>query len=139
MTTCWYPKHWALLSPRTVGHHVAAVISKLNTSTRVEAVAVARERGLLPAAFKHTGDGVFASFPLVTKAVDCSIAIQRRLREHRAEMPDSGLHDRIGVSAGEPFTERDDLFGAAVNLAARICGQGTAGQIVVSRAVRICR
>ena len=38
------------LSPRTVEHHVAAVISKLNTSTRVEAVAVAREQGLLPAA-----------------------------------------------------------------------------------------
>ncbi len=50
--------------------------------------------------------------------------------------PDSGLHVRIGVSAGEPVTERDDLFGAAVNLAARICAHANAGQIVVSRAVR---
>ena len=79
---------------------------------------------------------MFASFPLVSGAVDCSIAIQRRLREHRDDEPESCLHVRIGVSAGEPVTERDDLFGAAVNLAARICGHAAAGQIVVSRAVR---
>jgi len=37
------------LSPRTVEHHVAAVIAKLDASTREEAVAVATEQGLLAA------------------------------------------------------------------------------------------
>jgi DNA-binding CsgD family transcriptional regulator len=35
------------LSPRTVEHHVAAVISKLDVSTRDDAVTVAAEQGLL--------------------------------------------------------------------------------------------
>jgi len=37
------------LSPRTVEHHVAAVIAKLDVSTRAEAVTVATEQGLLAA------------------------------------------------------------------------------------------
>jgi len=37
------------LSPRTVENHVAAVISKLNASSRDSAVAVARDKGLLEA------------------------------------------------------------------------------------------
>ena len=35
-------------SPRTVEHHVEAVLAKLGASTRADAVAQARERGLLP-------------------------------------------------------------------------------------------
>ena len=85
---------------------------------------------------KHTGDGIFASFSLVTKAVECSVAIQRRLEEHRHSKPDDAFSVRIGISAGEPVTKSDDLFGAAVNLAARICGYATADQILVSSAVR---
>ena len=45
------------------------------------------------------------------------------------------LRVRIGMSAGEPVTERDDLFGAAVQLAARLCGRAEPGTILVSRAV----
>ena len=47
----------------------------------------------------------------------------------------------VGISAGEPVTgDNDDLFGAAVQLAARLCGAAEAGDIVVSVAVReLCR
>ena len=43
---------------------------------------------------------------------------------------------RIGVSAGEPVAEHDDLFGAAVQLAARACNHAAAGAILVSNTVR---
>jgi adenylate cyclase len=43
---------------------------------------------------------------------------------------------RIGVSAGEPVAEHNDLFGAAVQLAARACDHAAAGGILVSTAVR---
>jgi class 3 adenylate cyclase len=84
---------------------------------------------------KHTGDGIMASFASVTRAIDCAIGIQRALdsHSHDAEHP---IHVRIGVSAGEPVAERDDLFGAAVQLAARACDHAAAGGILVSTAVR---
>jgi class 3 adenylate cyclase len=48
---------------------------------------------------------------------------------------------RVGLNAGEPIAEddpdgRSDLFGTAVNLAARICGHAEAGQILASDVVR---
>ena len=43
---------------------------------------------------------------------------------------------RIGLAAGEPVTERDDLFGAAVQLAARLCQRAHPGTILVSNGVQ---
>ncbi|MEX0663553.1 MAG: nickel-binding protein [Acidimicrobiia bacterium] len=84
---------------------------------------------------KHTGDGIMAAFASSSAAIECAIAVQRNLANHNrdAEHP---LHVRIGLSAGEPVTERDDLFGAAVQLAARACDRAAAGSILVSTAVR---
>jgi len=42
-------------SPRTVEHHVEAILAKLATSTRDDAVAIAQERGLLGAAAEKMG------------------------------------------------------------------------------------
>jgi class 3 adenylate cyclase len=85
---------------------------------------------------KHTGDGIMASFTSVARAVECSIGIQRKVAEHIAEQPNEALKVRIGLAAGEPVTEGDDLFGAAVQLAARLCDQAGANGILVSAAVR---
>ena len=46
------------------------------------------------------------------------------------------LRVRIGLAAGEPVTERDDLFGAAVRLAARLCQRASPGTILVSNGVQ---
>ena len=43
---------------------------------------------------------------------------------------------RIGMAAGEPVAHNDDLFGAAVNLASRICDAADARQILVSDLVQ---
>lgn len=84
---------------------------------------------------KHTGDGIFASFSYVSRAVESGIDIQRRFGE---EGDRSSLAPQvcIGISAGEPVNRHEDLFGAAVNLAARICGHAAPGQLLVSSAVR---
>ena len=43
---------------------------------------------------------------------------------------------RVGLNAGEPIAEEDDLFGTAVNLAARIAAKAEAGTILASDVVR---
>ena len=85
---------------------------------------------------KHTGDGIMAAFGSVSAAVEFAINAQRAFAVWNAES-EPPLHVGIGISAGEPVTgDNDDLFGAAVQLAARLCGAAEAGDIAVSVAVR---
>lgn len=84
---------------------------------------------------KHTGDGLMASFRSVSAALEAAVHLQRDLVEHNREAPTS-LEVRIGIAAGEPVLENDDLFGAAVQLASRLCDRAGSGVILVSGAVR---
>jgi class 3 adenylate cyclase len=85
---------------------------------------------------KYTGDGIMASFDDVGRALTCAIAIQDGFDERNAGTAERALHVRIGMAAGEPVDRGDDLFGATVNLASRICDAAEAGQVLVSDAVR---
>ena len=84
---------------------------------------------------KTMGDGFMASFSSATKALECAIAMQRAFAE-RNESAKEPIMVRVGLNAGEPIAEDDDLFGTAVNLAARICSQAEAGQILAPIVVR---
>lgn len=85
---------------------------------------------------KHTGDGIMASFNSVEDTVRCAIAIQKAFAGHNRRDPDENLHIRIGLSAGEPVEEDGDLFGSAVQLAARICAHTEPDHILVAQIVR---
>jgi class 3 adenylate cyclase len=112
---------------------------------------------------KHTGDGIMASFPSASRAIECAIAIQRAFAEHnesilrqaqdagaqpvetqraepvetqRAEPVEAPIRVRVGLNAGEPVAEEEDLFGTAVQLAARVCAQAEPGQILAPIVVR---
>lgn len=78
---------------------------------------------------KHTGDGIMASFPSARGAVDCAIEIQRRLAAEAVQV-------RIGLNAGEPVAEEQDLYGTSVQMAARVCAEASAGEVLVSNVVR---
>ena len=84
---------------------------------------------------KHTGDGIMAAFTSVV-AVAFAVEVQRELHDFNQEAP-IPLEVSIGISAGEPVTDdHDDLFGVAVQLAARLCVTASSGDIAVSIAVR---
>jgi class 3 adenylate cyclase len=87
---------------------------------------------------KHTGDGLMASFRSVVDAVSCAITIQRNLASRLASVvgEEESVAVRIGIAAGEPVTSDGDLFGAAVQLAARLADRAAPGAIVVSGTVR---
>jgi hypothetical protein len=88
---------------------------------------------------KHTGDGIMAAFASASQAVGAAMQIQRALQEFNAG-GQSGLRVRIGVAAGEPVTEQHDLFGAAVQQAARLCSCAQPDCIAVSSGVHdLCR
>ena len=84
---------------------------------------------------KHTGDGIMASFPSATWAVESAIAMQKAFAEYN-ETADEPISMCIGLNAGEPIAEEKDLFGTAVNLAARIAAQAAGGEILASDVVR---
>ncbi len=84
---------------------------------------------------KTMGDGFLASFPSVTRGVECAIALQKAFGERNvaAEEP---LNVRVGLNAGEPIEEDGDLFGETVILAARIASASGGGEVLASLAVR---
>jgi len=85
---------------------------------------------------KHTGDGIMAAFPNGSRGVDCAIRIQREFQRYNISNPEP-IHVRIGLDSGEPIEDSNDLFGATVQLAARLCAEAAADQILVSETV--CR
>ena len=73
---------------------------------------------------------VVVSFVSVTKALDASIAIQEACKKEQNDGPNRAV--KIGLSAGEPVSENKDIYGAAVNLAARICAIAQGGHTLVA-------
>ena len=84
---------------------------------------------------KTMGDGFIASFSSATKALECAIAMQRAFAERNESAPEPILA-RIWLNAGEPIAEDEDLFGTAVNEAARITAAARGGEILVANVVR---
>jgi len=76
-----------------------------------------------------------ASFVSAAAAVKCAAQIQRELSKHEQEQPKRAIRVRIGAAAGEPVEHHDDLFGATVQLAARLCAHASPEQILVSNAI----
>ncbi len=83
---------------------------------------------------KTMGDGFMVSFASASAALDAAGAIQRAIAAEFAE--DGLIRVRIGINAGEPIAEGDDLHGTAVIRASRIMDAADGGQILVSALVR---
>jgi class 3 adenylate cyclase len=84
---------------------------------------------------KHTGDGMMAAFDRAADAVLAAADVQRRFAAYNAEASES-LSVRIGVHAGEPVADHNDLFGATVQLAYRLCSKAEPDGILTSGLVR---
>jgi len=69
---------------------------------------------------KSTGDGSLVELPSALQAVECAIEIQRRLHDRNAATDAPPIHLRIGVHVGDVESRDADIFGDAVNIAARV-------------------
>jgi class 3 adenylate cyclase len=87
----------------------------------------AREHGGVPV--KWLGDGVMVHFREPAGAVRSALDLV-------AQLPGAGLPPaHVGVAAGPVVIQGGDYFGRTVNLAARIAGRASAGQVLVSQSV----
>ena len=84
---------------------------------------------------KHTGDGLMASFDETKQSIECAQSIQTKLREFNQSSSEK-LELRIGLDAGEPVSDNNDLFGSTVQMAARLCAIAERNSIYVTDAVR---
>jgi class 3 adenylate cyclase len=85
---------------------------------------------------KHTGDGIMASFSSASRAVECAVNVQQAFATHNTQEPDEPIRIKIGASAGEPVAQDKDLFGATVQLAARLRDKAKPDQILVAGVIR---
>jgi class 3 adenylate cyclase len=78
---------------------------------------------------KVMGDGVMAVFPSAAQAIEgargcLDLSAQRELALH------------VGLHAGDVIREENNVYGGAVNIAARVCEASTPGEVLVSATVR---
>jgi adenylate cyclase len=85
---------------------------------------------------KNQGDGFMLTFGGARRALRAMIDVQRDLEEFARDNPEKGVRIRVGVHTGEVIAEDGDIFGKHVMLAARVGGQATGGEILVSSLVR---
>lgn len=87
---------------------------------------VAGQRGKV---IKSMGDGWLVEFVSSVAAVSCALQVQDRLAGHET------IKLRIGVHIGDVVHEAEDIFGNAVNVAARLQEVSDPGGVAISEAV----
>jgi class 3 adenylate cyclase len=101
----------------------------LRDHERLTRTALARHGG---AEVKTLGDGFMAWFGSAQRALECAASLQATFGERDGEP----IVIRVGINAGEPISEDDDLFGTSVITAARVAAEAGGGEILVSNVVR---
>ena len=88
---------------------------------------VARHQGRI---VKLMGDGVLVEFASAVNAVQCAIALQKRMIEANAALPDhQAIIFRVGVNLGDVVIDDLDIQGDGVNVAARLEAMADPGGI----------
>ncbi|MEX2247114.1 MAG: adenylate/guanylate cyclase domain-containing protein [Dehalococcoidia bacterium] len=91
--------------------------------------ATVRDAGGAPVEGKVLGDGVLAVFTSAAQAIEAA-------RSCQVLSAASELRLHIGLHAGDVIREADNVYGGAVNIAARICSASAPGEILVSDVIR---
>lgn len=75
------------------------------------------------------GDGVLAVFTSARQAIECALRCN-------GAGDSVGLQLHLGIHAGDVIREGNNVYGGAVNIAARIAGASEPGEVLVSDTVR---
>lgn len=82
---------------------------------------------------KTTGDGLIVEFANAEAAVSCALAVQAGMaKRETATPPETQIAYRIGINVGDVVEENGDVFGDAVNVAARLEALAEPGGLCLS-------
>ncbi len=81
------------------------------------------------------GDEALCAFTSTRQAIVAALALQERFVDETAADPENPLPVGIGLDAGEAVPVENGYRGAALNLAARLCGRAGAGEILATTGV----
>lgn len=85
---------------------------------------------------KTLGDGAMASFESALGALRSAAAIQSAVERLDRAHGGIGIAARVGIAAGEPIAEGDDLHGMPVVIASRLSSAAGPGEVLVQELVR---
>lgn len=132
------PQHLAILfadvvdSSRLYATYGNAEARRIVSSCLETMSAVVTEQG--GAVVKTIGDELMCRFPTADAAVTAAVVMQQRVQERtRQGQLHASLSLRVGLHEGPVVLEEADLFGDAVNLAARMASLSKAHQIMTTR------
>jgi TolB-like protein/class 3 adenylate cyclase/tetratricopeptide (TPR) repeat protein len=95
---------------------------------------IASHRGRI---FNTAGDSILVDFASAVDAVQCAVAVQDAIGKENTDRPvGEQMRFRIGIHVGDIIVQGDNLFGDAVNIAARLEALADPGGICVSGTVR---
>jgi adenylate cyclase len=116
---------------RLMGRDESGTLARLRAHRRERLEpALARFGGRL---VKLTGDGALVEFASAVAALSAAIEFQQAMNEVDPECPETErIVFRVGLHLGDMIVEGDDLYGDAVNIAARLESAAPAGGILVS-------
>lgn len=121
----------SLLMGRDESNVVARLLQHLNQ--RLAPVVAGRGGRVI----RLKGDGALVEFASAVDALAAAIEFQQAMVEaNRDELDDKAIVFRVGLHLGDVIVEDDDIYGDAVNVAARLEAEAPSGGILVSRAVR---
>ena len=83
---------------------------------------------------KRIGDGFLVLFASARDAIGCAVQAQRRLAGATSGF--GPLRVRMGLHVGEVLWDENDIFGSAVNFAARVMGEASGGEVLISSLLR---
>jgi class 3 adenylate cyclase/tetratricopeptide (TPR) repeat protein len=85
---------------------------------------------------KTLGDGAMASFESALGALRAAAAIQASVERLDTAHDEIGVAARVGVAAGEPIPDGDDLHGMTVVIASRLSAAAGTGEVLVQDLVQ---
>lgn len=110
----------AVLQWRTIADHVERVLPKYHGRM-----------------VKSLGDGLMLEFSTAPSCVQAAFAIQQFARDsNQSRPPERRMHLRMGAHFAQFVSDKRDIYGSDVNLAARLTSLAGPGELVVSAELR---